>query len=105
VTAAEALAITRALLDYDLAFLGLVVDDWGPARVEVLGDVAGVRVAAGVRSAALLAAGARRAMVRLEIVDGPVSSAQWVLTDGDEVQVLEREDLDPQEHASPASTA
>jgi hypothetical protein len=101
VTADEALAITRAVLDYDMSFLGLVID-WASARVEVLGDVAGVRVAAPVRSANLLDAGARRAMVRLEIVDGTVRHAEWVLTDGDGVQVLEREELDPQEHTSPS---
>ena len=100
-TADEALAITRVLLDYDANFLGLVIG-WASARVEVLGDVAGVRVAAPVRSANVLDADSRQAMVRLEIVDGDVTFAEWVLTDCDEVEVIERVELDPQEHVSPS---
>lgn len=101
VSAKGTVAITKAVLEYDAEFLGVIID-WEKARIEVLDDGAAVRVAADVRSATLLDAEIRRAMVRLEIVDGTVTFAEWVLTDGDEISVLEQEELEPAEHDSPS---
>lgn len=98
----DAVAVTKAVLEYDAEFLGVIIVDWETARIEVLDDGTAVRVAADVRSATLPDADTRRAMVRLEIVDGTVTFAEWVLTDGDEISVLEQEELEPAEHDSPS---
>ena len=86
----EAVAVLRAAVDCDAAFLGLFVD-WERARVVVVGSVA--RVAAKVRPLPerLVGLTERRASVVLELVDMRPSYGAWKLEDADGQLVVERE--------------
>jgi hypothetical protein len=99
-TDAQLLQAARVAFDFDAHFYGLDVD-WDTARLEAL-DGGVVRVGADVRWADLLAPDDRMAMVRLEIVDYDVTYAEWQLSDGDGIAILEAEELDAAAHTSPS---
>lgn len=89
----EAIAIARAAFDVDLAFLGLAAA-WPSSHVTPIGLGAVVEVTATVTPAQPHeVTPARRATVRFELVDGSTDAAEFTLTDGDEIEVLDHEDL------------
>jgi hypothetical protein len=100
-----ALLLTRLAVAYDADFFGLDVDwDNGELELAVTGEV--VRFSVPARWAELLDAGVQRATVRIELTgDRQVTFAEFVLTDGDELVVLEQEDLDVSAHAGPGLDA
>lgn len=93
-------ACARAALDCDAAFFGLEVE-WGSARVEVVASGREVEVTALVRPAAAapVPGTLRRASVRMELVDGTTNEVEFVLSDGAESEVFDRETLRPEELA------
>jgi hypothetical protein len=96
-----ALVLTRLDVADDAAFYGLDVD-WDSAELD--GTVTGeaVRFSVPARWADMLDAGAgvQRATGRLELTsDRQVTYAEFVLPDGNELVVLEQQDLDVSAHS------
>jgi len=92
VNADEARTITKAVVDFDADFYGLDFD-WDRGRLDVLADGQAIRFVVPVQWADLLDPGVLQAMVRLELVNQEVTLAEFVLADGPEVEVLERQEL------------
>lgn len=96
----SAVVCARAALEFDVAFFGLAVD-WATAVVDVVADGAEVEVIVAVRPATRSVRGAvRRAAVRMELVDGAPTENEFVLSDADEVEVVDRQELRPEESSS-----
>lgn len=94
-----ALLLTRLAVAHDADFYGLDVD-WHNAELELTVTGEAVRFSAPARWADLLETGVRRATVRLELGgDLQVTCAEFVLTDGDELVVLDQQDLEVGAHA------
>ena len=97
------IAILRAAVEHEAAFHELVVD-WAGAvwSTEVEGHV--VKVKVPVRPGLVVpvthtGAPARRASVRVELVDGVPTFAEWLVEDGPGGRVFDREELGPRELA------
>lgn len=90
----EATAITRVVLDVDLAFLGLEAS-WGTARFSPITSGAAIEFEADVRPTSPRSDHAQlRAAVRVELVNGAPEFAEVTLTDTSQVHVEHRQDVE-----------